>query len=620
MKKEFLEIMNGYEGDCQTPGFKDTLKALTGKITAEAKKELIKAADERLSFEFKPLPATLFMSFKRIGNRTDYEDVYFEKRRALNDLILGWLCLYGKAAPYTDRIIDGIFSICEESTWCLPAHNTYIRDTPQFILPDTQRPVLDLFACETAALLSVAGYVLKDELDRISPFITGRIRHEIRQRIIKPYLTKHFWWMGKGPEPMCNWTIWCTQNILITAALNPLSPSERKKLVKKSALSVDYFLKDYGQDGCCDEGAGYYRHAGLCLYITLYLLNSFTKNAFEKMWQDEKIRNIAEYICNVHAFDIYYLNYSDCSAVPGRGGVREYLFGKAINSRKLMSFAAGEYENSDDPYLKKEINLTYRLLTLLTEKEIRDYSAAAETAETGSPECIWYESVGLFIVKTKDTVVSLKAGDNDDNHNHNDTGSLILYHNGMPVLIDVGVESYSAKTFSDRRYEIWTMQSSFHNLPTINGFDEAPGKEYRAENVRVDQKGLNISMDIASAFPKDCKIGSYIRTLKVTGTSGKSPAPGDCVIRLSDEVRFKNSGTGKDNEVILNFMTYEKPTFKNNILKVGDIYSFNITGVSDCLIETIPVKDKRLMEAWKHDIYRIRFTMEGTGFGMETRL
>ena len=117
---------------------------------------------------------------------------------------------------FLDDIINGIFSICEESAWQLPAHNTYIRDTPQLPLPDTSAPVLDLFACETGSILAIVSYLLGSKLDKISPFITKRIANEIEHRIYKPYLNCHFWWMGNGKEPMNNWTIWCTQNVLLS--------------------------------------------------------------------------------------------------------------------------------------------------------------------------------------------------------------------------------------------------------------------------------------------------------------------------------------------------------------------------------------------------------------------
>src|SRR5690606_32488668 len=50
-----------------------------------------------------------------------------------------------------------------------------------------------------------------------------------------------------------------------------------------------------------------------------------------------------------------------------------------------------------------------------------------------------------------------KGGHNNESHNHNDVGNFILYYKNRPLLIDVGVEFYTAKTFSDERYQIWTM-------------------------------------------------------------------------------------------------------------------------------------------------------------------
>ncbi|WP_092282222.1 hypothetical protein [Caldicoprobacter faecalis] len=51
------------------------------------------------------------------------------------------------------------------------------------------------------------------------------------------------------------------------------------------------------------------------------------------------------------------------------------------------------------------------------------------------------------------------------------------------LFIDVGVETYTAKTFSSSRYEIWTMQSQYHNLPTVNGVCQQAGEQYRTIDV-----------------------------------------------------------------------------------------------------------------------------------------
>ncbi len=63
---------------------------------------------------------------------------------------------------YLERIADGIWLICEESTWCVPAHVNFQRSGVG--LPDVREPVLDLFAAETAAALAWTVYLLAGAL------------------------------------------------------------------------------------------------------------------------------------------------------------------------------------------------------------------------------------------------------------------------------------------------------------------------------------------------------------------------------------------------------------------------------------------------------------------------
>lgn len=584
----------------------DLWEGITNNITDDASKYLIEEANKYLSFSFEPIPATLFMEFKRTGNRVHFEDVYFGKRRALNALVLGEIC--EDKGRFLDDIINGIYSICEESAWQLPAHNSYKRDTPQNILPDTDRPIIELFACETGAQLATISYILKDKLDNVSDEICHRINSELKKRIIKPYLNEHFWWMGREDEPMCNWTIWCTQNILLTAAQMNEKDIPLNAIIDKATESVDYFLKDYGIDGCCDEGAMYYHHAGLCMYITTKLLDLMTDGAFKDCMYDNKVKNIAEYISNVHVHGRYYLNYADCAPILEPAGAREYLFGQMVDSSALMSYAALDFANSmkdqDAHYLKDEINLSYRLLTIMHEKEIIDYAQKhPKQIPAGN---IYYESAGVFVTRKGDITLSVKAGDNDDSHNHNDTGSIILYAGNRPALIDVGVESYTAKTFSDRRYEIWTMQSGYHNLPTIGGYDQLPGASYHASNVKVSDDLATIELDIKNAYPSKCKLHSYKRYASI-----ESPKYDNALI-IKDNWEFDKDAENTD--IILNFMTYEKPEVTINddsspdsLFKIGDLCTFKLYGVCKYKIESIPVTDERLQKTWKHELYRVRF-------------
>ncbi len=563
-------------------------------LDAETLDALTKSGERFIGFEYPYLKATDFMEFSRTGNRTNYEDKLFIKRKALNALVLAECAEHN--GRFLDDIINGIFAICDETAWQLPAHNSYTRNTPQLILPDVSAPVIELFSCEAAAVLSTAYYLLKNELDAVSPYICSRIVYEVKRRVITPYITRHFWWMGRGKEEMCNWTIWCTQNILLTAFMLPLSERTRGHILKKACASTDYFLKDYGDDGCCDEGAQYYRHAGLCLYQTLDILCRVTNNYFNSLWQNEKIKNIALYILNVHVDDKYYINFADCSPVAGRAGIREYLFGKACDLDNLAMFAALDYKRNPDKFQPEENNMYYRLQEVFTRKAILSEDT---TAAIFHPP-VFYSSVGLWIARNSIYTAAAKCGDNNDSHNHNDTGSITLYKNGQPLLVDIGVESYTKKTFSPHRYEIWTMQSDYHNLPTINGCMQQNGAEYRATDVShsFNVEGGSISMDIAKAYPAKAHIKTYNRSVSLTNAG----------LKLNDNWRFTDL---KFHPVTLNFITYEKPVLKDNALLIGELGKITFPPDCNVQLEELPITDPRLMQCWKHSLYRIRISTVG---------
>lgn len=557
-------------------------------LPSSLKKELIALGESYLDYKFETLPATSFMAFTRTGNRIDYEELYFNKRRALNALVMAE-CVENQNR-FLDTIINGIFSLCEESAWQLPAHNSHIRDTMQLILPDSTLPVLDLFACETGALLATISYLISDKLNSISPLINKRIVHELKQRIIEPYLNYHFWWMGNKDEPMCNWTVWCTQNILFTSFLLDLSIEEKQTIFYRSCQSIDSFLKDYGDDGCCDEGAQYYRHAGLCLFNAMEVLNAISDEHFAPLYSNDKIKNIASYILNIHVNGEYYINFADCSPIAGRAGVREFLFGKRIQNASLMRFAALDYREDKDKLLSMEINLFYRMQSVLTQEEILAY----DTTEKIIHNDIYYKSVGIFKVHDDTSCLAVKAGDNDDSHNHNDTGSFTLYKYNQPMFIDVGVESYSKKTFSPQRYEIWTMQSSYHNLPEIDSTMQKNGSMFKAIHVKtnMEESISSISMDLAPAYPLK-KLEYYKREITLIPNK---------------EIIIKDSWKGCD-KVVLNLMTYEKPHIDSNYqFSVGTLGNVTIQGASHLELEEIPITDQRLQTAWKHSIYRIKIT------------
>ena len=555
-------------------------------LPASARERWCKAGEEALAQPIAPLPLTAWLDFTRTGRRTGWEDAYFSRRARLCALVLAECVQH--SGRYLEPVLDTLWAICEESAWQLPAHNSYIRDTPQLPLPDTTRPVVDLFAAETGGLLALVHYLLGAELESAAPGICQRLYREVEDRVLLPWRSQHFWWMGDGAEPMCNWTSWCTQNLLLATFLLPTTQTQRRSAVQQAAYSLDCFLKDYGPDGCCNEGAQYYRHAGLTLWGALEVLGTIAPAAFRPLFREKKIHNIAEYICAVHVQGPYYLNFGDCSPLAGRCGAREFRFGQAVDSPALCALAAEDLRADPDPDRlqnqdrSSQINLWYRLLTAFAQQEMEAYTADAPQMPT-----VWYPSVGVYAARQGAWVLGAKMGSNGDSHNHNDTGSITVYKNGRPFLIDVGVESYTQKTFSPQRYEIWTMQSSWHNLPAFDGVQQAPGAEYAASGIRTGP--CSISAELAGAWPPVEGLESYRRTVSV-----------------SEQGVTMQDVTDWPGQVELTLMTQVRPVPAKDGLhleKLGRI-CFDPDTV-EAVVQPVPVTDPRLRTAWPEEIYRI---------------
>ncbi|MBX4969264.1 hypothetical protein ABID08_004087 [Rhizobium binae] len=537
------------------------------------------------------ITASDYREYTATGNRSRFEELYFTRRRMLNDLVLGEL-IEGEGRFLPD-IVDGIFLIAEESGWQLPAHNAYERSGARLPLPDNSQPVIDLFAAETAALLATIVALLGTALNDISPEISARVGRDIESRILLPYLGRHFWWMGRGSERMNNWTAWITQNVLLATFSLRTDQATRRAVVEKALASLDAFLKDYAGDGACEEGVLYYRHAALCLHGAVTVLDTVAPGLFAGIWQQPKIRNMAEYIANMHVAGRHYFNFADSSAVVGPCSAREYLFGKAVGSPMLADFAAADRAAAERPHLPEEWNLWYRVQELLVGHRI----PRTEAKPTPPKGDIFYPGIGLFIARDQQFSLAVKGGNNGEGHNHNDVGSVTLYKTGRPLLIDVGVETYTAKTFSPRRYEIWTMQSAYHNLPTFEGVMQSAGEAFGAREVEVEfgEASARASMEISGAYPAEAQLRSYRRTVS---------------LQRGRHVEIVDAYDG-DRSAVLSLMTCLAPTVTAERIDLADLGSIFVDGADTIEIDEIEVNDARLRSAWPGKLYRLRLPFAG---------
>ncbi|MFW5985913.1 MAG: heparinase II/III domain-containing protein [Halanaerobiales bacterium] len=574
-------------------------------IPERIRKKFIKEGEKYLNYIWPLLTATGYMDYYRTGNRSRFEALYFERRYALGSLVIAE-CLEGEDR-FMDQIVNGLWLIMEETSWVIPAHNNGMADDYKGVLPpEVEDQGIDLFAAETAALLSWTYYLLKNKLDKISPGISQRIKCQIEKRIIDQYLKRDdLWWMGfvKYPDqPVNNWNPWCNSNCL--AAFLLIEDDERRRLkgIKKVISSLDIFLDLYPEDGGCDEGPSYWSKNGGSLFDCLELLHMVSDGKIN-FYDKDLIQNIGRYIYRVHIDRDYFLNFAD-----GNGCLRQqpemlYRFGKRLKDRELMEFAAEFYRRSGEVINLETIYPFFRVLVAVYN------GGELEKAPHKFPylEDVWLPELEVMAVRRKEGTaaglyLAAKGGHNADSHNHNDVGQFMIYVNGSPCLIDAGVETYTAKTFSEERYEIWTMRSGYHNLPTINGVEQAPGEKYRARDVKytAEEDKVYFSMDIAGAYPEQAGLESWERAF-IFDRSGRE------FIELQENISLKD---GDENYISWNFLTVCRPEFDGNriILKQnsGDNLSIDFKDLPvNYSAEEISLNDERLNSTWGECLYRI---------------
>jgi hypothetical protein len=568
----------------------------------------ILAGEKALNETWSPLPATAFLEYVRIGNRSNFEKMQFKRREILSTLVLAEL--FDRKGRFLDHIVNGIWVVCEESFWGVPAHLGGQKAGHE--LPDVTNPYVDLFAAETGQMIAWIHYLLKPQLDEINPLIAARMVFETDKRILTPFLENNSWgylgfrWRNRtGYErPVNNWNPWINSNVLACALLLEENPDRRNQLVFKAMDSIDNFTAPYPADGGCDEGPSYWNRAGGSLYDCLELLYSASDGKIN-IYDQPLVKNIGQYIYKTSISGPYFINFADASATMRVEAPVVYRFGKAIGDEKMKQFAALSAQKDKFGYGFISGNfgcLNRQLFALFTLNDLK--SSAATTPYIRD---VWFKDIQVMSARSTESsnegfYLAAKGGHNDESHNHNDIGNFIIYYDGKPVIIDAGAQTYTRQTFSSHRYELWNNQSAYHNLPTINGVLQKEGKKYAATDVKysVSKSSAELILDIANAYPADAHVINWRRKIKLNREKN---------IVLEDSYQLEQF----IKPFTLNLLTSLEPSLSGRgaiLFNIGDEeikLSFN-SNLFEPTIETIAINDSRMSQNWGNKVHRIVLT------------
>ena len=561
-------------------------------LNDEDRQTLINAGEKMLDYKWQVIRATDYLEYERSGERNIMQNPYEANRKAINVLMMAELA-EGKGR-FIDQLINGVFFSCEMTSWVLSAHLP--RQSTKRSIPDWREQIIDLGSGNYGSMLAWVYYFFHDTFDKADPVISLRLRHELQERILDPYMgNDREWWMAFYWEPgeiINNWNPWCNSNVLQCYLLLEEDRDKLTDAVWRTMQSVDKFINFVKSDGACEEGTSYWGHAAGKMYDYLQILSDGT-NGKVSLFNNPMIRRMGEYISRSYVGNGWVVNFADASAKGGGDAPLIYRYGRAVGSEEMMQFAAYLLKGKR-PTIPLGNDVFRTLQCVLLNKELEQTRPAHNV-----PACTWYpETEFCYLTNNSGWFLATKGGFNNESHNHNDAGTFSLYINNTPILIDAGVGTYTRQTFSSERYSIWTMQSNYHNLPMINGVPQRFGQEYKATNVVCKEKQRFFSADISTAYPEEAAVNSWIRSYKLENK------------RLVITDKFSLKETKAANQV--NFLVWgdidiSKPG--KVIIKVGKEHAtLEYPSNFKATLETIELPDTRLSNVWGKQIYRIVLT------------
>lgn len=534
----------------------------------------VRQADGMLKQTNPELPEELYKEFYANGNRSHYQNAFGKLTGRVRILALAELLT--DQGKYVDALNEAILYLCDQPSWVLPAHDRNAE------IYDGKLVYSDLSSTAVGGNLALALKLLEKKLPAAT---VERARAEIKKRVLDPYRESvddngtpppagvRMWWIRTEN----NWNAVCHAGT-VAAAIGLCESADELAFYLAAAdyFSETRFMKGFTNDGYCSEGMGYWNY-GFGNYVELGALCRNATRGELDLFRFPKIRAVVDFAPNMEIDRGVYAAFADCSltAVPtpiyvgypsrlknfGYTDFETRGLGDNIGASELLSVAAFGFDS-----------------------DVTFAEPTGEPKQYAPPIRSEFPDAGVLICRPnpnaqgKYFAVALKAGHNGEMHNHNDVGSYSLAlgdaadPQGKDAFIcrDPGGETYTARTFSSRRYEGQLLNSFGHPVPRIAGVLQSPGAKARGN---VVEKSFTDAVD---TFVLDFTSAYNVPTLqKLTRKFefGRANGTESGYFQVTDSAAFKEDAKETFETAII---TFETPEIEQN----GDAVRIKIAGAA----------------------------------------
>lgn len=595
------------------------------QVPEAMRKDYIRLGDSCVNMPWEAIPNKVFAEFRTTGNRTHYEEMSFDIRKQFVCLVMAEI-MQGKGR-FLPSICRGLHYFMEkEPWWGIPAH--YPKAKPERGI----QPV-DLFNAETSDMLAWTLYMLDKQIDNKEKGLCDSVRKEIERRFLHPTLYEKQGWKHNAN----NWNTWITANWLQTVLIcgqahkkgeNGLD-DECKAAFEGVKQCLRTFLKGYPDDGGCEEGVGYWDCAGASFFESLFFMQFAPEEARLSLdaAQRKKVEAMGKFITTMYIDSLNFVNFSDAQAhnVPNINIL--FPYGEYLGNEPMKQLAA--YVGKTFDYLEKPSTLFLRsgnYPKLGRELMLLSMLGKYQATEAVQPhtEDAYLENSQIMVASNQDWFLAAKGGNNAESHNHNDIGNFIVYHQQKPVIIDLGRDTYTSLSFSNRRFELMNCRSAYHNVPMINNCEQKDGRQYRAEQVShvATEQQSSFSLNLAKAYPDQACVNTWKRTITLDREKNEVEVTEEYQldsIKMASINQKKGSPAhqASDNQIVL--ITYGKPQLlmKDATSQLGRILlqdssvglEYDAQQLS-ASVEKVKMEDGIMKTQWHDNVYRIKLSLK----------
>ena len=425
-----------------------------------------------------PFPRERYLDFRRKGERWAFEAANNARWARLFAFAYGELTeAKGRFLPALAETLD---DLCAQPTWVLSAHD---RDLANL---EGRAVSIDLAsahrAWQVAELVAAFGEALPEAT-------RTRAVAAVRARVVDPYLAMAR--AGKGPwwaTSENNWNPVCHAGAVgATLALPGTTAAERDAAIAFAKRCQPRYLRGFSDEGWTPEGIAYWNY-GFGNFAALAEIVRRATDGREDWLTWPEARAPALLTPRLRLDGDVFPTLSDTAA-------------DMAPDPFVAFFVATRLGEGGVPPPPRDGALPFPHAFLLTPS-----AAASAAAGASLPPTVWLPKAQLLIGRAPAMAFFAAGGHNGVSHNHNDLGVFGVAVGGVSVLADLGGESYSARTFSSKRYDSPLLNSWGHAVPRPAETLQAAGKAAAAKTRAFEEEAgggrVRWVLDLTAAYPK----------------------------------------------------------------------------------------------------------------------